>query len=207
MSAVWRAMFATLCFAVCAHAQTQTLAVYESSAARLDSAVVHELRVEVQRLLAPARIDVAWRAAGELRGTEEFARVAVVVFDGNCSVGEIGSATSFTSGILGDAAVGREKQVQPFFHVNCAQVVQTMRPLLSHLNVPMRNTVFGRALARVIAHEIYHIVAKTTAHAEKGVAKASFSLEDLISEDFEFDAASLQRLRPQRLLALNTESQ
>ena len=39
------------------------------------------------------------------------------------------------------------------------------RPTLESLSVPLRHSVFGRALARVMAHEIYHILAHTTEHA------------------------------------------
>ena len=42
-----------------------------------------------------------------------------------------------------------------------------------HIN----SSVLGRALARVIAHEIDHIVAGTPDHQETGLAKAIFSLE------------------------------
>ena len=56
--------------------------------------------------------------------------------------------------------------------------------------------VLGRALARVIAHEIYHIVAGTTDHHETGVAKAAFSARDLTGARFEFDNSSISRMRP-----------
>jgi hypothetical protein len=52
-----------------------------------------------------------------------------------------------------------------------------------------------RALGRVIAHEIYHILAQTTEHDESGVAKAAFSLEDLMVDGFAFNPAGLQRLK------------
>jgi hypothetical protein len=32
-----------------------------------------------------------------------------------------------------------------------------------------------------VAHELYHILARTTAHTAKGLAKASHSLEELVS--------------------------
>jgi hypothetical protein len=43
------------------------------------------------------------------------------------------------------------------------------------------------ALGRVVAHELYHILARTTSHATGGLAKASQSLRDLIRpDDLEF---------------------
>ena len=64
------------------------------------------------------------------------------------------------------------------------------------LDVHARQAALGRALARVIAHEIYHIVGETTDHQYSGVAKASFSVRDLLTARFDFDMASLARMRP-----------
>jgi hypothetical protein len=47
-----------------------------------------------------------------------------------------------------------------------------------------------------MAHEIYHIVGETTEHQAKGVAKASFSIQDLTGESFSFDVGSLAQMRP-----------
>jgi hypothetical protein len=44
-----------------------------------------------------------------------------------------------------------------------------------------RQKAFGIALGRVVAHELYHILARTTAHAGHGLAKASESLEELVT--------------------------
>jgi hypothetical protein len=74
--------------------------------------------------------------------------------------------------------------------------MRNLRPSIERLSVPMRNIVFGRALGRVVAHELYHILALTTEHAEAGVAKPSFSAQDLMSDRFSFNPASLERLRP-----------
>jgi hypothetical protein len=56
-------------------------------------------------------------------------------------------------------------------------------------------SVFGRALARIAAHEIYHIVAQTAEHQERGVAKAAFSTRDLLSDRFDLDIWSLNLMR------------
>jgi hypothetical protein len=56
--------------------------------------------------------------------------------------------------------------------------------------------VLGRALARVIAHELYHIITGTTDHHATGVAKAAFSARDLTDARFEFDNSSISRMRP-----------
>jgi hypothetical protein len=198
MSAVWGAVCAVLFFSVCVNAQTRTLAVYHSSSEPIDSTAIHELKNEVHRLLADAAIDIAWRKATEVHVGDQFDRVAVASFDGNCSVVELPTLlqSSGPTEVLADTHVDKHRHVQPFFHIDCTQIIRNLRPWLDRLNVPMRNVLFGRALGRVVAHEIYHVVAQTTEHADAGVAKPSFSLHDLITERFSFSPASLERLRP-----------
>ncbi|HLH32228.1 MAG TPA: hypothetical protein VKY31_13575, partial [Terriglobia bacterium] len=57
--------------------------------------------------------------------------------------------------------------------------------------------LFGRAMARVMAHEIYHVLAAATDHAGSGIAKPSLSFEDLVSDRFAFDGSSLDRIHDQ----------
>jgi hypothetical protein len=201
MSAVWRAVFATFCFSFCVNAQMRTLAVYQSAAQHIDSITLHELQKEVQRVLDPAAIHVAWRQTSERGMAEQLDKLAVASFEGDCSVAELPPLfpTSRLAGMLADTVVGKDGQVQPFFRVDCSRIIRNLRPSLDRLNVPMRSVMVGRALGRVVAHEIYHIVAETAVHAEAGVAKPSFSPEDLIAERFDFTAISLERLRPARL--------
>jgi hypothetical protein len=50
--------------------------------------------------------------------------------------------------------------------------------------------------ARLLAHELYHVLAQTGEHAVEGIAKARFSRADLMAEHFEFEAITLDKLRP-----------
>jgi hypothetical protein len=47
-----------------------------------------------------------------------------------------------------------------------------------------RDRVLGRALGRVLAHELYHILSGTKRHSARGLAKASFAVDELISDRF-----------------------
>jgi hypothetical protein len=48
-----------------------------------------------------------------------------------------------------------------------------------------------------VAHELYHVLARTTLHAEKGLAKASQNLRDLVSKQAivfgEHDAEAIRK--------------
>jgi hypothetical protein len=203
MSAVWRALFATLCFSVCLDAQTRSLAVYHAPMERVDSAAARELRSELHRLLADARIDAVWQQTQQRHSNDVFDSLAVVSFIGDCSVAELPRLTGGATGarVLAETHLDKNSEVLPFLRVNCAEIIRTLRPALDRVSVPMRNVIFGRALGRVIAHEIYHILAQTTEHADGGVAKSCLSPHDLMVEEFSFDRASIERMHPVSLFS------
>jgi hypothetical protein len=57
-----------------------------------------------------------------------------------------------------------------------------------------REEAFGRAVGRVVAHELYHIFANTQKHGSVGVAKESYTVQDLMSGDFLFDGQEYRAL-------------
>jgi hypothetical protein len=197
MSAILSAVATILCLALSVEAQSYHLGIYDASTRRIDSAAAHEVRQEIQRLLTPAGIEVGWQDAQRSNSTVVFHKLAIASFDGECAVNELPSTGSISpqKNKLADTVLGKEGRVRPFFDVDCNRLILALRPLLDRVNVPMRNIILGRAIARVMAHEVYHIVAQTTDHAEVGVAKESLSREDLIAEHFDFSQPSLDRMR------------
>jgi hypothetical protein len=205
MSAARRAVFAIFCFSVCAHAQTRTLAVYSGPGQRLESSAVHALQTELQRVMTPADIEVTWvPSAPDKRESPEFQLAVVGTFDGDCSVENLPEQPGRTvrDVKLAESSVSNGR-VFPFFRVDCDHIIQTLSPDLRSLSVPMRENILGRALARAIAHEIYHILGQTTGHEKSGIAKASLSRSDLYSAKFDFNSESLLRMqaRPSRKLS------
>ena len=197
MSAARRAVLAIFFFSVCAHAQTRTLAVYSGSGQRIESAAMHALQTELQRVLTPADIEVSWvQSVSDKTQSPEFQLAVVGTFDGDCSVENLPdqSARPIPALKLAESSVSNGR-VFPFFRVDCSHIIQTLSPDLRSLSVPMRQSVLGRALARAIAHEIYHILAQTTGHEKSGIAKASLSRADLYSAKFNFTPESLLRMQ------------
>lgn len=185
MSLTLRALLLLMFVSVCSQAQTRKLALYAGPAPGLDAASSAAMRTELQRLLAPSEIEIVWRNSAARKPGENFEIVVVGAFDGSCSSVDL-PVDSVAS--LADTSISNG-QILPFFRVDCSRVV---RMLGSH---PGFESI-GRALARVVAHEIYHIVSKSTDHHDTGVAKAVFSARDLTNPRFDLDAWSLARMRP-----------
>jgi hypothetical protein len=188
MSWTLRALLLVLCVSFCADAQTRTLALYAEPAQGLDGESSRIMRAELQRLLAPAGLEVVWKSLTKRKSDESFDFIAVSSFEGSCSAD---AAPVSTNNALGDTSISNG-HILPFFHVDCPHLIRM-------LGSQVEPAVLGRALGRVIAHEIYHIVAQTTDHQDSGVAKAVFSLRDLTSSRFDLDAWSLSRMRPVRV--------
>ena len=58
-----------------------------------------------------------------------------------------------------------------------------------------RELSFGRALARVLAHELYHILLDTEQHAKSGVTKSHLTPHDLIGESLDFEPDQIEQFR------------
>jgi len=192
-----RAMALVLFVSVCVRAQTRTLAVYSDTPQDLDAGSTAIMHGEVQRLLAPAGFDIVWKKTTERKAGEDFEAVVVASFEGSCST--VAAKTIPVAAVsLADTSIS-DGRILPFFRVDCRRLSQLLGPQAD-------SSVIGRALGRVMAHEIYHIVARTTQHHDTGVAKPAFSSRDLLSARFDFDAWSLARMRPPSVARIDQES-
>jgi len=155
------------------------------------------MRSELQRLLEPAGIEVFWKDIAERKTSEDFELIAVASFEGWCSPSVTTSAPVTVK--LADTSI-TDGHILPFFRVDCTRVVQL-------LGSQVESAMFGRALGRVIAHEIYHIISHTAEHHDTGVAKAVFSARDLKDPRFEFDPLSLGRMGARPVAGVSDSSE
>jgi hypothetical protein len=193
-----RATLLIMAVSVFAGAQTRTLAVYSGSADGLAAESSTALRSELQRLVTPAGISVIWKDLSHRKSGEDFDIVVVGSFQGSCSVNDLPSSRS--DGLENEMSLAETStsngRILPFLNVDCGRLVRMLTPQLESLALPSRQIMLGRALGRVIAHEIYHIVGQTAEHHDTGVTKATLSVRDLTTLRFDFDPWSLARLRP-----------
>ncbi len=85
--------------------------------------------------------------------------------------------------------------VLPFAEVACDKVRSSVNSALWGAQRKNSAMLFGRALGRVLAHEIYHVRAKTTHHSSRGVAKNRLSGAQLIADDLGFDEPAQEAMR------------
>lgn len=152
---------------------------------------VEVMKNEVNKLMKSAGVSLVWHLTKENRGKQAFNGLVVLKFKGTCRAEGwtnpvAGGAPSSNFTTLREAAPLGETQVAsgevlPFTEVECDRIRQALEYLEPGATVNQRQSALGLALGRVVAHELYHVLARTTRHAASGLAKASETLEDLVS--------------------------
>lgn len=154
---------------------------------------------EVEELLKPVRVSVAWRLTNSNSGREAFSGLAVVRFRGRCEVHSPIPARNF--GTLGEITTLASTRVSggrvlPYTEVECDEVRKALAYVGRGAGLAERQRAFGAALGRVVAHELYHILANRVEHAGEGLAQASERLSDLISSrNLSFDESATRAIR------------
>jgi hypothetical protein len=88
--------------------------------------------------------------------------------------------------------------VLPFAEVSCDRIAKAVATAMWGGERKEADRLLGRALGRVLAHELYHILGKTHEHnADGSLAKEAISAKQLISDKrITFDVRDLNRMLP-----------
>ena len=163
--------------------------------------VILAIQDELESIMEHIGLHFEWRDLANA-GHEVSAELAVVSFKGRCDLAGIGGRSKF-EGALGWTHIS-DGQILPFTDISCDRVREFAQSGLVATNAGEREEKYGRALARVLAHELYHIFANTMRHGAMGVAKESYSVQDLLTDDFQFrekESRLLQSSRPKTHVA------
>ena len=187
------ARLATFClvFAALSTAMAQSaassdsvLVVYLRGAGAQPAEPIRYMKVELEAIMYRAGFEVSWRRANQ---ASDSAFLAVVDFSGSCAPGPAAPFREETS--LASTSI-IDGHVLPFSKIDCA--------VLTRMVGPVGDALYGQALARVLAHELYHVLAQTTHHGGAGIAKSCFRVDDLLAARFEFEESIRIQLRSLR---------
>jgi hypothetical protein len=84
--------------------------------------------------------------------------------------------------------------ILPFGDIDCAALNSFLGPSLWKEPEEVQEFVYARAMARLMAHELYHVIGQTHDHARSGVGESSFTVAELLSDHFEFTETTLSEL-------------
>jgi hypothetical protein len=150
------------------------------------------MKQEAELLTRPGGFQLEWRMIDDRRPEDTFSDLIVVRFHGQCSIeGETGP--EFSGGALGFTHTS-DGQVLPYSQLECDRIHSLVAQLSAGTAPSERESLMGRAMGRVLAHELFHVLANTDKHGKRGVTKASYSGKDLAAAHLEFDTKDFKRL-------------
>ena len=141
--------------------------------------------------MAPVGLRFEWRSLHAPRENEAILELAVITFRGRCDVADL-VPVSRRSSALGWTHVS-DGVILPFAEVDCDGIRGFLRAELIHMQTGEREGAYGRAIGRVLAHELYHIFANTQRHGA-GVSKAAYSVDDLLNGVLRLDKLGMERM-------------
>jgi hypothetical protein len=151
--------------------------------------ILHAIQQETGALFDSGSYRVQWLNHPQ---QVEAAFLVIAEFDGHCDVNSPASSPTIAKRLA--SAVVEDGSILPFVRVNCTALTELLSPALDRN--PEAERLYGRALGRLLAHELYHVVGGAANHTGAGVAQSAFSRQDLLSADFRFDDDALRILHP-----------
>ena len=166
------------------------LAVYYSFDKTASPAILSVMRSELTGILAPSGMSAVWVSSEARQPGQDFAGLVVFRFHGRC--GFDGVADKRDNDVSGKPLAETDTidgHVLPYATVNCDTVRGLIAPVSGSMPPDWKTQMLGRALARVTAHEIYHMLAGVRTHDDRGgIFQASHSRKDLTQAVFVFAA-------------------
>ena len=160
--------------------------------------ILEAVRNEVETIMAPTGLHFEWRAIAGVRGDEVSVELAVITFKGRCNLDGLPQSEGGYMGALGWTHVS-DGVILPFTDIDCDGIRRFLRHGLMQVNPKSRSMAYGRAIARVLTHELYHIFADTKRHASEGVGKPAYTARELLEEDFRFGEIEAHALRTSKI--------
>jgi hypothetical protein len=176
------------------HPAERELVVYLKTGSDQPSQPLEAMKREVNALMDTLSYSVSWRGPGDL--TESFEGFVVVVeLHGVCaaprsplSIQPLAEAASLASTAIVD------DQVLPFSWLECDTLTRMLAPSLAKELDFRRSNLYGRAMGRLLAHELYHVLTRTRDHDSSGVGKPTFTAKDVLADRFEFEPSARDRV-------------
>lgn len=153
---------------------------------------VKEMEREAGRILKSSGFRLGWGVLGQ-DPNATYNDLVVFTFRGSC---EFVPAPP-RNDELGPYALTRmtDGEVLPFGEVDCDRVDRAVRNAMSAGDFARGDELVGRAMGRVLAHEMVHMMTKSVQHATEGVQRSALSGKQLIEPVLPLSLFDVDRLR------------
>lgn len=162
--------------------------------------VIGEMETETARILGSSGVRLHWSTLGAGSFDTD---LVVMTFTGSCRFGVPKppqssplAATLIVSG-----------RITPFGQVYCDRVVGAARSAMSAGQYSGGERLTGRALGRVVAHELFHMLTGSRRHGLQGVEQPALTGEELISDTLSLSMMDTYRVRRELKNSCRLEAQ
>lgn len=152
---------------------------------------VNAMETELGAILLPAGLQLRWFDAHASPGAETRQDV-VFRFHGSCaaSPGTPSERSDFVT--LAETRVS-DGRILPYTETDCDRLrgfLATAQP-----SPAGEESRLGRAMGRLLAHELYHFLLQTSRHGNEGIAKAVHTPAALLARSLRFTDDEIERIR------------
>lgn len=173
----------------------QTVTVLVEVDKPIPSEAMQSMQAEIARLFQKSQRPVLLRSRADFRLGDEADELVLVRLRGECRIppepvflDERGpQAFAYTHVTDG--------QVLPFSEVLCERVLRSAKRAMWGGEHGRANHLLGRALARVVAHELIHILTGEKSHSHDGVFQRTLTGRQLIEDGIDFAGSEFEQLR------------
>ncbi len=154
--------------------------------------VYRSMTREMDGLFAKTARAFEWKRLEESSEFETVPNLVVVRFRGDCRMTHPFPPMD-EQGLYAWTAVS-DGVILPFSTVDCDRVRNAVSLAMWGGERLRGDELMGRALARIVAHELFHLFTKSASHAERGVARRALTGAELIADSTSFQPEDLHRL-------------
>lgn len=134
---------------------------------------------ELQSILDGAGLSLDLRLKDQLPPDPQFGDLVIFKMSGHCSTEQLPIGAILDERGPLAWTYSSDGEMLSFGEVQCDRVRLSLQRLYGPDSAEMHSALYGKALARVVAHEMYHMLSNSPAHTKAGVTKSSLSPQEL----------------------------
>jgi hypothetical protein len=172
------------------------LTVLLSVDGKASAAALSEMKSELNSIMKETGRNLDVRLRSQTAPNETFNDVVLVKLKGTCKMERMIPYMDERGPLAWTHST--DGTILPFAEVSCDRIANAVAGALWGGERKQADKLLGRAMGRVLAHELYHILGKTHEHnADGSLAKEAISAKQLISDKrITFDMRDLNRMTP-----------
>jgi len=152
---------------------------------------ITEMQRETGNILKTTGIKLDWRLRDDA-ARSSYPDLVVMTFQGSCKFDVTGRAYNEAGPLASTKTT--DHQIQSFGQVDCDHVIASARSAMWGKDFANADMLVGRALGRVVTHELVHMLTHSAEHGRDGVFEAALSGKQLIAPSLPLSAMDVDRL-------------